>query len=480
MNVNEIPRIETHAHSHYSNIRLLDCINRPKDMLLYCATLGLKGVALTDHEVLSGHVEWLQLEKQLKENKKLPEDFKVICGNEIYLTDTRDKNQKYYHFILLAKDTLGHKALRELSSIAWYNSYYDRGMERVPTLKSELTEIVNKYKGHLIATTACLGGELSQNVLELVKAERNQNTDIIYEKKTNIINFLNYCKSLFNEDFYIEIAPAKSADQINFNSRIKSIAAALNLPMIFACDAHYLKKEDRFIHESYLNSKGGEREVASFYQYSHFMDNEEAYNNLKNTYTENEFEIMCNNSMKIYNQIGKYEIFHNPIIPQVQVKDYLIFNNYLEYPSINKLLNSNNIQERYWINQCIDKLNEMKPWTISKIDKNKYFERINIEADIIITVGEKLGNCLFEYFNTFQHFIDLFWDCGSLSGPGRGSSVCYLSNYLMGITQLDPLLYELPEWRLTKQSPSYSNITIKNFVNALSAVQILRIVNYRK
>ena len=50
-----------------------------------------------------------------------------------------------------------------------------------------------------------------------------------------------------------------------------------------------------------------------------------------------------------------------------------------------------------------------------------------------------MGNCLFSYFNTFQHYIDLFWDCGSIQGPGRGSASGFLSNYLLGITQLDPI-----------------------------------------
>ena len=110
-------RFETHSHSHYSNIRLLDSINRPKDMILTAYKLGLSGICLTDHEALCGHVEFLQLEKSLKEKGKIPEDFKIGLGNEIYLTDDRRKSQKYFHFILIAKDTEGHRQLRELSEL---------------------------------------------------------------------------------------------------------------------------------------------------------------------------------------------------------------------------------------------------------------------------------------------------------------------------------------------------------------------------
>ena len=152
-------------------------------MILTAYKLGLSGICLTDHEALCGHVEFLQLEKSLKEKGKIPEDFKIGLGNEIYLTDDRRKSQKYFHFILIAKDTEGHRQLRELSSKAWYNSYYDRGMERVPTLKSELKEIIEKNKGHIVATTACLGGELPNLVLALTKAESARNKDRF--KRTN-------------------------------------------------------------------------------------------------------------------------------------------------------------------------------------------------------------------------------------------------------------------------------------------------------
>ena len=466
-----IERFETHSHSMYSNIRLIDSINRPKDMILKAYELGLSGLCITDHEALCGHVDFLNLEKELKEQEKIPENFKIGLGNEIYLTDNRDKKQRYYHFILIAKDTIGHKALRELSSIAWYNSYYDRGMERVPTLKSELKEIVLKYKGHLISCTACLGGELATLTLELVKAEKNKDKEKIHSIKQQIVDFLQYCIDLFGEDFYIEIAPSCSPDQIIFNKRIKKIAKPLNLKMIFATDAHYLTKENREMHKAYLNSKNGEREVDDFYAYAHLMNNEEAFNNLYPYYTEEEFKEMCENTMEIYSKIKEYDIFHKSIIPKVEVKSYpkslshFGINNSLKdeldtsWPTIKYLLTSDNIQERYWINQCLDSLYEKRSWENNERDDKElikydrtiedYLNRIEIEADIIKTLGDNLEDCLFSYFNTFQHYINLFWECGSIVGPGRGSAVGFLTNYLLGITQLDPIKWRLPYWRLT-------------------------------
>ena len=443
MDFNTIKRMETHAHSMYSNIRLLDSINRPRDLIVTAYNLGLNGICLTDHECLCGAVEWLELEKELKSKNEISQDFKCGIGNEIYLVDSRDKKQKYYHFILIAKDTIGFQQLCELSSKSWYNSYYDRGMERVPTLKIELKEIVKKNPGHLIATSACIAGEDAQGILALSEAEKCNDTVKIQEARDKINNFLDYCVDLFGEDFYIEVAPNNTKDQILVNKRTINIAKAFGIKMIYGCDAHYLLKQDRFIHKAYLNSKEGEREIDSFYLTAHLMNNNEAWEYFSESYDENIFIELCNNSMEIYNKIKSYDIFKNPIIPEVKVKNYPRRENFLsEYPTLTRLFSSDNIQERYWINEC---WNEMKKTGWSSYEN--YIQRLETEANIIDVIGHKLGNCLFEYFNTFQHFIDLFWDCGSLVGPGRGSSVCFLSNRLMGITQLDPIKWGLAEWR---------------------------------
>ena len=159
-----------HNHTHYSNIRLLDCIIKPKDLIDRAIELGLSGIAITDHECLGSWIEVNQYAKKIKETHP---DFTIGLGNEIYLTETREKSQKYYHFLLIAKDIIGVEALKELSSTAWLNSYYSKAMERVPLLKSELKEIMKKYSGHVIATSSCIGGELGSTIQLLTKAETN-------------------------------------------------------------------------------------------------------------------------------------------------------------------------------------------------------------------------------------------------------------------------------------------------------------------
>ena len=209
-------RFEIHSHTHYSNLRLLDCINRPKDLVNRAISLGLSGIAITDHECLSSHMELNLYQKEIqKENP----NFKIALGNEIYLCGSRENGQKYYHFILIAKNKMGHRALRELSSRAWMNSYWDRGMERVVTLYSDLEEIVSKYHNSLIATTACLGGQHSTHAVSYAKAVKLEDYQTQNEEHKNIVNFVLWCKQLFGQDFYIECAPATSKDQLIANTQ---------------------------------------------------------------------------------------------------------------------------------------------------------------------------------------------------------------------------------------------------------------------
>jgi len=92
-------------------------------------------------------------------------------------------------------------------------------------------------------------------------------------------------------------------------------------------------------------------------------------------------------------------------------------------------------------------LDKIKEKGIDENKKEEYMQRLETEADILSHISNQLNDCLYAYFNTFKHYIDLFWECGSIVGPGRGSATGFLSNYLLGITQLDPVRWRLFEWR---------------------------------
>lgn len=447
-------RFEVHSHTHYSNLRLLDCINRPKDLINRAIELGLAGIAITDHEALCGHIEInIYQQELLKEHP----DFKVALGNEIYLTDTRDMGQRYYHFILIAKNKDGHRALRELSSRAWMNSYWDRGMERVPTLKSDLEEVMKKYPGTLIATTACLGGELSVNTLNLINAEATGDKNGAEMAHNNIVNFMLWCKEIFKDDFYVECAPGSSREQILVNKRLISIAQAFGLKMVIGSDAHYLKKEDRYVHKAYLNSKGGEREVDEFYEFAYLQTNEEIIENLKKSdFSEDYIMQMFDNSYNIFGKIENYSLAHKQTIPKVSVPDYPKKSFDKEhYPILASMFESDDKVNRYWVNKCVDKLEELDLYN------DTYLSRLEEEADIKQTISEKLETNMFSYPVTLEHYVNLFWECGSMVGAGRGSSCSGLNHYLLGITQLDPIKWNLPFWRyLNKERVELGDIDL--------------------
>ena len=93
-----LARFEPHSHTAYSNFRLLDCINKPEKLIKRAIEIGLSGIAITDHETVAGHMEINLLAQSLQ--KDYP-DFKIALGNEIYLTESREVGQKYFHFLQL-------------------------------------------------------------------------------------------------------------------------------------------------------------------------------------------------------------------------------------------------------------------------------------------------------------------------------------------------------------------------------------------
>lgn len=429
-----------HNHTMYSNIRLIDSINKPKDLINKAIDLGLSGIAITDHEALCSHMEINQYAKKLQ--KEHP-GFVIALGNEIYLTDDRSSGQKYYHFIITAKNSRGYRALKELSSIAWYNMYSDRGLERVPTLKSELKEVMKNYKGDVIAQTACIGGELSQLILLMEDAREKNDTENASKYYLKIREFVDFCIDVFGkDDFFIECAPANNPEQIKVNKKLIQIAKAYGLRMIFATDAHYLRPEDRSVHKAFLNSKDGEREVDEFYQFSYLMNSDEVEEFLGLCFSKEDIDWLFENTLYLQSKIEFYSLESHQDIPEVEVKDYPKKVAKEEYAVLSSLYNSDNIQERYWINQCEEAL-------VKKgLDKDKrYWDRLEEEATTKRIVGEKLQTCMFSYPNTLQHYIDLFWRCGSTVGAGRGSACSGLNHYLLGITQLDPIKWNLPFWR---------------------------------
>jgi hypothetical protein len=284
----------------------------------------------------------------------------------------------------------------------------------------------------------CLGGELSSNLLSFVSTNDPQ----YYQKA---IQFLKFCVDLFGDDFYIECAPSLYNDQIAVNIELMKLAKKFGIKIVPGTDSHYLQKEDRAVHKAYLTSKPGEREVDDFYAFSYLMSAQEVRENLT-CFTDEEVQELFDNSLDLQSKITKYSLFHKQDIPRVAVKEYPVnhtnANFHEKYPNLARLYESEDLQDRYWVNQCVESLTE------KGLNNNPvYVNQLEEEARVKSIISEKLETNMFRYPNTLQHYIDLIWECGSIVGAGRGSSCAALNHYLMGITQLDPIEWGLPFFR---------------------------------
>ncbi len=423
-----------HSHTYASNIRFLDSINRPGEMIKKAINLGFGGIAFTDHESLSAAVEIIKERDKIKKDHP---DFKIIFGNEIYLIDESEvrNTNKYYHFILLAKDKTGWDQLRELSSFAWENSYVERGQVRVPTTYQKLEEVVGKNPGHIFASSACIGGYLPHAILEHNVPEAN--------------NFIKWCIKVFGiGNFALELQPSDNEEQIIVNKTLIKLARHYNLPFIVTTDSHYLDKEDFKIHSAFLNSKQtSDRETEKFYKYTYIMTEQEMVDILTlngQGISESDAREAIDNTSIIGEQIQEYDFRHGTIVPKIHIPEFTLTKELYgdsKYPITNKFYDSVDEQDRYLMYQIEQGIHEKKV-VMDDIKR----ERIEKELDILDYISDRLNQKLSAYLNLTVNIINLAWQA-SLVAPGRGSSTGFYINYLIGITQIDPFVYGLKEWR---------------------------------
>lgn len=371
--------------TEYSNIRLLDCINKIEDAIQYAFDLGLNGYAITDHESLSGHIKAIQFyKKQLAANPDW-ENFKLILGNEIYLCrsdltiDSYEKGERFPHFIILAKDAEGHRQMRELSSRAWEHSF-NVFMTRVPTYYSDIEEIVSRNPGHLIASTACYGGQLG------ICHENEQ-----YEQGEA---FIQWGKGLFGDDFYLELQPARYDAQISYNKWLLEMGRKHNVKCSITTDSHYLKKEDRSIHAAFLNSKDGDRETSEFYAYTYLMSPDEVRSLVEDYMTPETIQSLFDTTNEINQKIQVYDLAKPQLVPKIEDdRDRVYWQRWLrkiriqpKYEYLNKYLRSPYEDDRYLLYLGLYNLEKLH------LDKNKreqYIQRLEDEAVELWKVSER-------------------------------------------------------------------------------------------
>ena len=425
-----------HNHSQFSNLKLRDCINRIPDMVKRAIDYGFNAIAITDHEILSGHIEALEVGDTILE--KHPE-FKIILGNEIYLIRANEyKNaERYWHFILLARTKAGHKILRQLSTRAWERSYVERGQRRCPTFFEDLEELVRPHRGEIIASTACLGGFLPGKILQ-------QNNE-------QVGWFIDKCVDIFGkENFFLEIQDSDTEDQQIVNREIIRLSKQTGIPYIVTQDAHYDVANSLPLFSAFLNSKEEkDREVEAFYKYT-YLKTEEEMKRILSYLPSEDVQKAIDNTQLIYERVERYDLRSDTLVPQRKLPEFKIehlFQEWYEkYPFIRQYATAEEPQDRFLM-YLIEQGVKDKELSFDE----EHIERINRELDILSYASNNLGQPLSAYLNLVQEIIQLAWQV-SFVGLGRGSSASWLVNYVIGITDFDPIPFDLPEWRFLNKA----------------------------
>ena len=422
-----------HNHTQYSNARLRDCIIKEADLLNYAVELGHEVVAVTDHDSVMNAIK---IEKAYKKVKEKNPDFKVVFGNEIYLCRNGLNNEnfiagqdKYYHFILLAKDAIGHQQIREISTRAWMRSYMARGMRRVPTYYQDLIDVLGANPGHVIGSTACLGGALATQILRL----KEQKSPELLDK---IIMWMQQMEQVFGKgNFYLELQPSESHEQTYVNRKLIEFSRGFGIPFIITTDSHYLRKEDKPIHKAYLNAQDGDREVDDFYATTYMMDTAELESHMDLTIEE--LEEAYANIRRIAAMCEDFSLLKPLRIPELKWKEYEYRLNHVLFKEI-PMLHTFALSEHKADNALVDAIIQ-GILDHPDLQNDRAYKEINMNLEMT-WISSNVNNARWSaYYLNLQKIIDICWEAGSIVGPGRGSGVGFILLYVLGITQINPL-----------------------------------------
>ena len=388
--------VHLHLHSSYS---LLDGAIRLPDLMKHCRDTGMKAVALTDHGNMYGAIDFYQRCERA--------EIKPIIGAETYLAPQGrfDRTEtKNWHLVLLAKNEVGYKNLCHLVSVANIEGLYYR-----PRIDKELLE---QHHEGLIATSACLKGEIPQAIL-------NGHTAGAREAAA-------YYKDLFGDDFYLEIQETGFLQQMEVNNGILTIAKELGIPVVGTFDAHFLQREDYEAHQALVAI--GKRTT---------FDNPI----LRELYTAEQHVQTPEEAVKAFSYHPEAVRNTLEIAEKIELKLFLGYPSVLpnvEHPDRMTAVEHLREQATKGLNDRIPTIRRMyEGKSGSTFDEQTYRDRLDKELDIIERMNAN------SYFLVVSDYVRYAKDSQIPVGPGRSSSAGSLAAYALQITDLDPLPYNL-------------------------------------
>ncbi|MDK2814351.1 MAG: polymerase subunit alpha [Thermoanaerobacter sp.] len=378
--------VHLHVHSEYS---LLDGSCRIKDLIAKTKELNMKAIAITDHGVMYGVIDFYK--------EAVAQGIKPIIGCEIYVAPRSMQDREYgidnenYHLVLLAKDMTGYKNLMKIVTVASIEGFYYK--PRVDR------EFLKEHSEGLIALSACLAGEVPSYIL------RGE-----YEKAKEAALFYD---SIFGRgNFYLELQDHGILEQQKVNKELIRLSKETGIPLVATNDVHYLEKKDAKAHEVLLCIQTGktidDEDRMSFPTDEFYLKSPEEMENLFSCCKE-----AIENTEKITDMCNVEFEFNKTKLPKYDLPEGVDSYEYLR-------------------NLCYEGL-----YKRYKNPSKEVIERLDYELSVIKQMG------YVDYFLIVWDFIKFAKDNGIMTGPGRGSAAGSLVAYTLGITNIDPIKYNL-------------------------------------
>lgn len=396
--------VHLHVHTEYS---LLDGATRIDNVFKACHKKGMHALAITDHGNMFGSLYFAECAKKayLKalESGKSEEEAKMqaIIGCEFYVAEDYTKQERDYdHLVLLCKNKKGYKNIIKLDSIAYVDGFYYK-----PRIDYKL---LKDHSEGLVCLSGCLQGRVSKRLV------RND-----YEGAREAALML---KEIFGEDFYLEIQDHGIPEQKRINPLLIKLSKELDIPLVATNDVHYIEKEDNEVQDviACISTKSTIDDPTRFK-----MDTDQAYLKTPEEMAELFAHIpeALENTVKIAQKCSEEEVFAlnkkcEPIRDNSLIPGYIPDNGQTAYEYL-KSIAEEGLKKRY------------------PVITQEVRERFDYELETIHSMG------YIEYYLIVWDFINYAKSIGISVGAGRGSGVSSIIAYSVGITDVDPLKYDL-------------------------------------
>ena len=375
-----------HVHTQYS---ILDGAANIELLIKKAKEYGMNALAITDHGNMYGVLKFY--------NEAIKQKIKPIIGCEIYVAkESRKKKEKtkgkhYHHLILLAKNKTGYHNLEKLTSLGYLEGFYYK-----PRIDKEILE---KYSEGIIASSACLGGEVPQAILNHGEEKAQESID--------------WFKSIFNDDYYLELQNHDLPEQKTVNEVLLRLAEKNNLKVIATNDVHYINKEDFDAHDILIRLNTGsdinDKKEGLKYSGQEYLKTPEEMSALFPDHPE-----VIANTQEIVEKIEDYNIHSEIILPVFPLpEDFKSEDEYLKY-------------------LAFEGAKKLYPELTDEIKS-----RLEYELSVIKKMGFP------GYFLIVQDFINKAREMDVTVGPGRGSAAGSAVAFCTGITSIDPIKYNL-------------------------------------